>query len=424
MIQFIAGACMLFAGEAPLTLDQAIDIAIKNGFSVKTASANIEKMRQKVNEARGSMGPKLVADGTFTELDKGSSVNFGGGSMVIQPKETRTAKFTLSFPIDIMGNINRGVKAARLSLDASKDTYDAQVNDIKLSVRQNYFRVLQAQEMVKVYEEALVGAKGRLSNAEKMFEAGTIAKVDVLRYQTLVAQAESDLISSKNALNLAKSAFNNALGRDVNTEFELAPVSAEPKPELDKDGLIAEAIKGRPEVRALLNQVSALKYVREAEERGMQPSLAVQAVHTQTLDTGLGGRKESSVGVIALSVPIFDSGVTRSRVKAARQDEAIAKTQLDQLRLGVSLEVTQALTNLTNALARIEVARKQVEFAAENYRLAKVRQEAGEGIALEVIDAQTEDSRAKAGLVAATYDYLSAYAALQRAVGKDNPTRP
>jgi len=424
MIQFIAGACMLVVGEAPLTLDQAIDIAIQNGFSVKTAAANIEKLRQKVNEARGTLGPKLVADATYTELDKGSSANFGGGSIVIQPKETRTAKFTLSFPIDIMGNINRGVKAARLSLDASKDTYEAQVNDIKLSVRQNYFRVLQAQEMVKVYEEALVGAKGRLSNAEKMFEAGTIAKVDVLRYQTLVAQAESDLISSKNALNLAKSAFNNALGRDVNTEFELAPVTAEPRAVLDKEALIAEAVKRRPEVKALLNQVSALKYVREAEERGMQPSLAVQAVHTQTLDTGFGGRKESSVGVIALSVPIFDSGVTRARVKAARQDEVIAKTQLDQLRLGVSLEVTQALTNLTNALARIEVARKQVEFAAENYRLAKVRQEAGEGIALEVVDAQTEDSRAKAGLVAATYDYLSAYAALQRAVGKDNPMQP
>ncbi len=424
MIQLIAGACMLFAGEAPLTLDEAIDIAIKNGFSVRTASANIEKMRQKVNEARGTMGPKLTADGTLTELDKGSSVNFGSGPIVMSPQETRAVKFTLSFPVDIMGNINRGVKAARLSLNATKDTYNAQVNDIKLSVRQNFFRVLQSQEMVKVYEEALVGANGRLSNAEKMLNVGSIAKVDVLRYKTLVAQAESDVISSKNALNLAKSAFNNALGRAVDTEFELASVDASPKAGLVKESLIAEAIKGRPEVRAVLNQVGALKYVREAEERGMQPSLAIQGVHTQTLDVGFGGRKESSVGVIALSVPIFDSGVTRARVKAARQDEEIAKTQLEQLRLGVSLEVTQAMTNLTNALARIEVAKKQVEFASENYRLAKVRQEAGEGIALEVIDAQTEDSRAKAGLVAATYDYLSAYAALQRAIGNDNPTNP
>ena len=424
MISMLAGVCLLTVAEAPLTLDQAIDIALKNGFSVKTASANIEKLRQKVNEAKGSMGPKVTADGTLTELDKASTANFGSQTVVMAPQETKTAKFTLSFPVDIMGNINRGVKAARLSLDATKDTYDAQVNDLKLTVRQSFFRVLQAQEMVKVYEEALVGAKERLGNAQKNFDAGTIAKIDVLRYQTLVAQAESDVISSKNSLNLAKSAFNNALSRDIDTEFDLAPVSITPPQDIAKESLVSIATKGRPEVKAVLNQVGALKYVREAEERGQQPSLAVQAVHTQTFDVGFGGRKESSVGVIALSVPIFDSGVTRSRVKAARQDEVIAKTQLEQLRLGISLEVTQALTNLTNAKARIETAKRQVEFAAENYRLAKVRQQAGEGIALEVIDAQTEDSRAKAGLVAATYDYLSAYAQLQRAVGNDTVSNP
>lgn len=422
MIQLLAGVCVLFSAEAPITLDQAIDIAVKNGFAVKTAAANVEKQRQKVNETKGNLGPKLTADATYTELDKESALNLPGMHIVLSPQETLVNKFTLSFPIDIMGNINRGVKAAQLSLDASKDTYTAQVNDLKLSVRQSFFKVLQAQEMVKVYEEALVGAKGRLSNAEKMLAAGSIAKVDVLRYNTLVSQAESDVISAKNSLNLAKSAFNNTLARPIDTEVELQPINDLPAGEVNKDNLVTKAIKERPEVKAVLNQVSALKYVREAEERGQQPSLAVQAVHSNTHNMGAGTDSKSTAGVIALSFPIFDSGITRSRVKQARQDEEIAKNQLNQLRLGVSLEVTQALTNLTNAKARIEVAKRQVEFAAENYRLAKVRQEAGEGIALEVIDAQTEDSRAKAGLVAATYDYLSAYAALQRAIGNDNPS--
>jgi outer membrane protein TolC len=420
MTSLLATAYLLLIAEAPMTLDEAIQTAMQNGFSVKVASANIEKLRQNVNEAKGSMGPKLTATGTINELDKAGTMSLGASPVVITPKESKTAQFVLSFPIDIMGNIGRGVKAASLALKASKDTYNAQVNDLKLSVRQSYYQVLQAQELVGVNEDALKGATERLENAKKSLEVGAIAKVDVLRYEALVAQSNSDLIASRNTLALVKNAFNNTLSRPIDTEVVLAPIADRPVYAGDTATLTNVATKMRPEVRAMINQVEALRYVREAEERGQQPSLSVAATHTQALDVGLGGRKESSSATIQISFPIFDSGITRARVKAARQDEVIAKTQFEQLKLGVSLEVYQAITNLTNARARLEVAKRQVVFAAENYRLAKVKQTAGEGIALEVIDAQTVDTQAKAGLISAGYDYLSAYAQLQRAIGNDD----
>jgi outer membrane protein TolC len=186
------------------------------------------------------------------------------------------------------------------------------------------------------------------------------------------------------------------------------------------EDLVQVATKGRSELHAMLNQVSALRYIREAEERGLQPSLGVAFVETQNINPSFGEDKESFVSSLSLSFPIFDSGVTRARVKEARQDEVAAKTQYDELKLGIALEVRQALTNLTNAKARYEVAKHQVEFAAESYRLAKLREDAGEGISLEVIDAQTAETQAKAGLVTATYDYLTAYSQLQRAIGTDD----
>jgi outer membrane protein TolC len=424
MISLVSGVCLLLAGAqggAPaMTLDDAIKVATKNAFSLKIAGSNVEKLRQQVNEAKGTLGPQLVATGNFTRYEAAINASMFGEVVPIEPLQTSSAVFTLSFPIDLMGNIGRGVKAANLELKASRDTYEAQLSDLKLSVRQSFFQVLQAQELVKVSQDALVSATERLDNVKKQFDVGTVAKVDVMQFETAASQAESNLIAAKNGLDLAKSAFNNALGRPIETEVDLVGSAEMPSQDRTTEDLVQVAVQGRPEMHALLNQVSALRYVREAQERGLQPSLGVEFVETQNFQAGFGATKEEFVSAAVLTVPIFDSGVTRARVKEARQDEVAAKTQYDELKLGISLEVRQALTNLTNAKSRYEVAKHQVEFAAESYRLAKLREDAGEGISLEVIDAQTADTQAKAALVTATYDYLTAYSQLQRALGTDD----
>ncbi|MEJ5171091.1 MAG: TolC family protein [Fimbriimonadales bacterium] len=416
-------ALALAANTAPtLTLDEAIRIAEENAFSVRGAQTRVEKARQQAAEAQANLFPKLTAEGTYTKLDKGSTANFGPGvSVVIQPDETKTAKFTLSFPVDISGNIGRLVRASKLTLTASKETLQAQKNDLRLSVRTAYYRVLQAQELVRVAEDNLTSARERLENAKKQFEVGAAAKIDVLRFETLVASAEAQLLSSNNALRLAKQAFNNALSRPVETEFELAPVADEPRQAGDPSALVEQALRNRPELKAAQTQLEALAFVRRAEERGLNPSLGIAGVYQHNFDPGFGGRKDSSLAVATLTVPIWDSGVTRARVKAARQDEEQVAIQIEQLKLGLSLEVNQAVTSLTNALARLEVARRQAEFAAENFRLAKLRYEAGEAIQLEVLDAQAQDTQAKADLVNARYEALAAQAALLRAIGADTP---
>jgi outer membrane protein TolC len=126
-----------------------------------------------------------------------------------------------------------------------------------------------------------------------------------------------------------------------------------------------------------------------------------------------------TVGVAAITWPIFDSGITRARVKEARQDEAQNQIGIDQLSLGISLQVRSAVKNLQNAADRLKLAQEQVGVAEEAFRLSNVRHDAGEGILLEVIDAQTDLTQARVGEVSARYDYLSAFADLQQAIGVD-----
>ena len=121
---------------------------------------------------------------------------------------------------------------------------------------------------------------------------------------------------------------------------------------------------------------------------------------------------------------MFDGGITRARTRAAREFEEQAELRLDQTKLSVSLDVRSALTQLETARKAYEVALSGLALARESLRLAGLRYDEQAGILLDVTVAQGELTRAEAAVVTARYQYLTAVAALQRALGTDDLTLP
>ncbi|OJU63024.1 MAG: hypothetical protein BGO01_03550 [Armatimonadetes bacterium 55-13] len=415
-------AMMAAQGGDVLTLDQAVDIATKNAFSIRLQQSTVEKNRQKVKENEGGLGPKVTLSGTYTRFDKEGTASFGGNTIVTSPIDTKQATASLQLPIDISGNVGRIVRASKANLVASEETLQATQNDVKLNVRKNYLSVLRAEDQVEVAKLAVVEAKERLKNAQAERAAGSKADVDVIRIEAQVAQAESDEIVAENQWTLSKQSLNNVLGRPIETDFKVSHIEGLPsKPKVEVDKLAKAAQDNRPEVKALELTQEALAFIRRAAERGMNPSLTLAINYVRNIDAeGFSARDEQTTGTLTLNIPVFDSGVTRAQVKQARQDEEQAKIQTEQVRLGISLEVRQAITNLINSSTRLEVAQRQLKSAEENYRIAKLRLQAGEGITLEITDALQQLTQARTGAVAARYDYWTAYSELQRAVGTDD----
>ncbi|HMS55169.1 MAG TPA: TolC family protein [Fimbriimonadaceae bacterium] len=407
--------------QEKLTLDKALRIARVNSFAVKIAESNLTKTKERINEAKGAVGPKVNAQATYTRFDKATTANIGGNNVTISPIDQKQAVFTLTVPIDITGVIGRSVEAARKAERANEEQIRAAENDLRRDVRSAYFTVLQTEAQVGVAKDALARAELQLKNARTEFERGSKAKVDVLRFETLVSQARTELLVAENSAQLSKQALNNVMGRAIETPVEVAEVNASPTPDWTEDSLVQASLASRPELRAIGFQIEALQNIQRAQEGGLKPSLSLSANHTRNIDAqGFSSRDTSTTGTLALSLPLFDSGITRAKVSQAREDVRQAQIQLEQAKLGISLEVRQAITNLLNAKSRLEVAEKQVAFAQETYDIALLRDQVGEGIALQVIDAQAELTRAKSGLISARYDFHKAFAALQRAIGSDD----
>jgi outer membrane protein len=412
-------------GVEALTLEQAVAIAEQNAFGVRIAGTQVERQRAQVDEARAGLNPRVNVGATYLRRteEQVAQVAPGAPPIVVQPIDATTVTANLTLPIDISGAIRRQIDAGRANLRAAEQNEAAARSDVRLAVRRAYMNVLRAERFVLVQAQALANAQERLKQTQALFDADQVARVEVTRLETLVAQAQSDLIAAENALLLARQGFNLILARPIETPVALQDVTVLPTPRADPEAVVAQAQVQRPEARALAETLEALANVRRATEAALRPSLSAGITHQENIDAqGFTAQARSTFGTLNLNYPLFDGGSTRARVRQIRQDEETVRIQLEQIGLGISQEVRGAFVNLTGAQARLATAERQVALAEEVLRLARIRRDAGEATYLEVIDAETELTRARTGLVAARYDYLIAFAELQRAAGTDDVT--
>jgi outer membrane protein len=419
-------ALALPQAEPPLTLEEAMRIAEQNSFSIALQQSDIEKARQRVNEAAASLKPQVSASGTYTRNDRETTASFGQGqTVVIQPIDSSTIGGSVSIPIDISLRIRRGVNAARENERASRATLDAVRSDIRLSVKNAYYAVLKAQALVRVQQATLESVNARLTQIRRQVELGSTARVELTRQETLRQQTITNLESAQNNLQQALYSLNQALARPIETPVTVVSQLPSTTVAATEAELVQTAYADRAELRALAATRRGLEQARKAQEAGDDPSLNVSVQYQRNLDpAGLTAQSEATAGVLSLSIPIFDGGATRARVRQARQDEAQLDIQIAQSRLGISQEVRSARVSLESARARVRAAQEQLRLANELLRIADVRQQAGEGTYVERIDAQREVTEAETNLVNARFDEVLAYAQLQRAVGREDLSAP
>jgi len=404
-----------------LTPEKAVDLALQNAFSVKIADNSIRHAQQLTQLQRGQWGPQVNLQGQYTRFDRGSSSNFGGTSVVTSPIDQKTLAISLSLPLDISGIGRALIAASKFAEVASAHQKEASVNDLKSQVRTAFYRAVEAKWVVKVNSESLNQTKDTLENTKKEFNEGTKARFDVLRFENDVQRAQGEVIRAQNQFDQAKNTLNNVMGLPAQTPWEIADVELMPKDPPSVEVLLAAAIANRPDLKAIDQSAKQLAMITRSESRGGKPSLTLTANANQNLDPqGLGSKGQSATGALTLQIPLFDSKITKSRVAAAKLDEEKLSLQRQQLVQLIDLQVRQAYLNVVTTKEQIAVAEKTVETSSEALRIAKVRFSAGEGIQLEVSDAQTNLTKARVALETARYEYLVAFAELQRSVGSDN----
>ncbi|MCF8065121.1 MAG: TolC family protein, partial [Desulfarculaceae bacterium] len=182
------------------------------------------------------------------------------------------------------------------------------------------------------------------------------------------------------------------------------------------DPLVAEAMKQRPEAASLQAGIQAAEGRLTSAKGGFWPSFDAGADY-ELANADFPLDKGWSAGVY-LTWPLFSGFLTKGQVSEYQAQVRQRQALLKELELSISQEVEQAWLVLKESAERIEVAETARMSAEENFRLAQGRYDAGVGNAIEFTDAQVSLFDARSVVVRARYNYLQAFAALERAIGR------
>jgi len=341
-ISVILMFALLFCGPAflncqTLSLDDAIKAAEANNRSILGAELEKKKAFDNVYVARTQRLPILSATalGSRTLSHLGLTLEKGslGVYPTVGPIPGRTT--TLQNPLGVAGiffaniaepltqqyKIGLGIELAGVGAEAAKEQIRSQRQSVANEVRRLYYGILQA-ESGKASLQATVDFLRQLDHDTGQDRLQRIAlQSDALRVKAQLAQAEYDLLKTDDPLETQTQELNRLMGRDVNTAFEVDPVSATNSELPDLKDACAKALASRPEIGLAQLQVRKAHLARQIANADRIPdvSLSATALSTVNLSSSL-PRNLSGIGV-QMNWDVFDWGRKRKQVEEDRQAE-------------------------------------------------------------------------------------------------------
>lgn len=396
----------VFAAPVELTLEQSVDIALKNNPSIQIAAEDRARSVWEVDTAKAGKKPSVSLGSRYSYQGQGQS----------QEQDSFSNSISMNWQLYSGGQTEAQIDQAKLGvMTADLDVLKAR-QQLKQETTTGYYSVLEAQNMVAVNEESVSNLQTHLAIVQAKYEAGVVAKSEVLRSEVELANAEQNLIKAQNQYELAVSSLLNTMNMDGDTEIRLA---GELNYETDARTLaeaISQARENRPEIaQAKISVDSAAKGITIAESN-KRPSVSLSA-STGWDDTLLPNDDQNwSIGASA-SWNIFDAGVTKSKINQAQAALNKAKLQSEQTEDAVEQEVRQSYLSMREAEKRLQTTEVAANKAKEDLYIAQETYRAGVGTNLDVLDAQLALNQAMTNHVQALYDYNVNKASLDKAIG-------
>jgi outer membrane protein TolC len=425
VLTYVALALSLAQAPARLTLDEALEAAERRNLDLKAASAGLRQADELSAQAWSYYLPQVTGTGTFLHNQRGFTLpadTFGAGS----PPVTIVAKNQWSGQVDatqvlLSPSLIYSIQGAHRAEDAAVATLDGARRAIRFGVAQAFYGVAALAKSVSVNERLLEIAQRQEKDAQVRFQAGTIAKVGLLRAEIDRARAEQDLKRARNSYQSARLSLATLLDRPA--DFEIAEPPEPPAPG-DPTQLEERALRERADVAAARATLAASRSGRNADLASYLPNLAAFGRYSRANAGGLTGQAESWVGGLSLSWNILDGGLRESRIRQGNAKIAEAEARLAKAEATAREEVRQALLELDSARANAEKAKEQRELAAENQRLVDVSYKAGAATAVDQADATAALRTAEFALQAEELSSRLAALRVLQAAGASSPGTP
>ena len=442
----IAGVLMLWsaaAAQSPeaaapprtlrLTLDAALTMALEQNRDVMIADGDRNRAEEQVREARAGAFPQLTVSGSYTRNIKKPVLFLPPNSAINPTNQTMTFELGSDNAYTVAASLSQALFNWRVGLamdiantyhDYAQETYRATVENIVMAVKQSFYGVLLARELVQANRQGLEIVKANAENVDAQYRNGTAAEFDKLRAEVQLANTEPLLISAENNYLLAINGLKNLLSIPMGTDVEVVgELAFEEVPPDVLDAARGEALRNNPVIASLVFQESIMEKNIGIERANYFPVLslfgqyAFQAQDNTFKFNDYLWAKSFNLG-LQLSFPLFDGFRTSARTEEASIDHQKVRYTRLKTEEGLRLQIQATELKMKEAKERIAAQEKTVAQAEKAVKIAQTRYKSGVGTQLELLDAQVALTRTRVNYAMAIYDFQNARAQWSNAVGR------
>lgn len=413
-------------GTLRLDFAQALERALTANEGLKVETERVRESQARVAEAKTGYLPAVNFSYLYTPAQKFPLIRIPGG--IFGPDETtfeanltreNVVQFDLSQPLYAGGRIRNAHAIQEAGLDATRLDLARARQDLQYRVVEVFYNAILTRQALDVAEEQIRLAEVQLGLANVRYDAGTVARLDVLQAEVQLANAHARRIQVRAEVDTATQAVRTVLSLPQSQRLELVGTLDEGQ-EIPGREALDLALPSRPDLRAFDARRDQAEYSARLANGEWKPSLALRGNMTyqeDAFDRVLSQDNQSYTLGLAVQIPLMASpgaGARRAVAEAQkRQAEHGLNASTDQARL----DLETAWTTLQAAAEVVTMQQKALELARESVQIAQVSYESGVITSAELNDAQVGQLETEWNLLRAKYAKIVAAARARVAAG-------
>jgi outer membrane protein len=407
--------CSLPALAHAETLREALTSAYRNNPAILSALLSVKSTAENIALAKSAKLPTLGAS-----VGVNNSYTFNGKN---EPLDIPAVSLGLSYNQTLFDNFksDADIEAARAITEASRYSLQNSEQNVFLAVVQAYMGVIRDTQLVQLRQENVSFYQAQVKSAKDRLDIGEGTKIDVSQAEARLAQGTAAYQSAVTSLQTSRASYERYVGhppRNLTTSYRLGTLM--PK---NLDVAISEAVSSHPAILAAKAGVRAAQANSDAANAAFGPTLNFTSSIGSTVigpDNAFGGPNDASPRVSAgfsLSIPIYGGGRYGASIRKSNIEQI--KSEVDALatRDQIKESVISAWSSLQNSNAQITSANTAVASGELSLEGVVQSRDVGQSTTLDVLNAQSELTSIREGLIQANAGKVIASFALVAATG-------
>lgn len=395
-----------------LTLDSAVDIAIKNNFEIQSKNYNYVESLENIKASNANNLPKLDAIYGFTNTNEPNPTF---------ESDTGTASLKVSY------NLFNGFKdmalkdSAKFLSQSSEYSLIATKQDIVLETKIAYINYLDKKNALETYNSAYVLFQEQFVDSKNKFDQGLIAKNDLLQVQVNMSSAKQNVVKAQGDLKIAKYKLSNILG---GMDLEKEMIENLDEKSLQVTSFDEKLLENRSEIQALNMNLKSIKELEKSADGSFYPKVDASFAHDEyydgfTSDRIKKGEENQNIAKVNASWNLYNGGYDSAQTQIYKTKYLNATSILSKTKLDIRLQYENAKSNLEVANDNLETSKLALFQAKENYSIVKNRFAEGISSSTDLTDANYLLTQAQQGFNRAYFDKYLAISTLERIFEKN-----